>query len=49
MERVDHLEGTVSAMERELTIVRDVNTLFSGQLEEADSYPRRSCMIVTGL
>ena len=49
MERVDHLEGTASAMEGELTIVRDVNTLFSRQLEEADSYPRRSCMIVTGL
>ena len=49
MERVGHLEGTVSAMEGELAVIRNVNTLLSRQLDEADSYSRRSCMIVTGL
>ena len=49
MERVDRLEGTVSAMEGELAVVRNVNTLLSRQLDEADSYSRRGCMIVTGL
>ena len=49
MERVGRLEGTVSAMEGELVVVRNVNTLFSRQLDEADSYSRRLCIIVTGL
>ena len=49
MERVGCLEGTVSAMKGELAAVRNVNTLLSRQLDEADSYCRRSCMIVTGL
>ena len=49
MERVGCLEGTVSAMKGELAAVRNVNTLLSRQLDEADSYSRRSCMIVTGL
>ena len=49
MERVGHLEGSVSAMEGELAVIRNVNTLLSRQLDEADSYSRRSCMIVKGL
>ena len=49
MERVGCVEGTVSAMEGELAVIRNVNTLLSCQLDEADSYSRRSCMIVTGL
>ena len=49
MERVGHLEGSVSAMEGELAVIRNVNTLLSHQLDEADSYSRRSCMIVKGL
>ena len=49
MERVGCLEGTVSAMKGELAAVRNVNTLLSRQLDEADSYSRRSCMIVTDL
>ena len=47
MERVGCLEGTVSAMEGELAVVRNVNTLLSRQLNEADSYSQRACMIVT--
>ena len=49
MERVRRLEGTVSAMEGELAVVRNVNTLLSRQLDETDSNSQRSCMIVTGL
>ena len=49
MERVGRLEGTVSAMEGELAVIRNVNTLLSRQLDEADLYSRRSCVIVTGL
>ena len=49
MERVDHLEGNVSTMKGELAVIQNVNTLLSRQLDEADSYSRRSCMIVTGL
>ena len=50
MERVGEglLEGTVSALEGELAVVRNVNTLLLRQVDEADSYSRRSCMIVTG-
>ena len=49
MEIVCRLEGTASAMEGELAVVRNVNTLLSRQLDETDSYSLRSCMIVTGL
>ena len=49
MERVGRLEGAVSAMEGELAVVRNVNNLHSRQLDEADLYSRRSCMIVMGL
>ena len=49
MERVGCLEGTVSAMEGELAVIRNVNTLLLRQLDEADSYSRRSGMIVMGL
>ena len=49
MERVCRLEGTVSAMEGELAVVRNVNTLLLRQLDETDSNSQRSCMIVTGL
>ena len=45
MERVGCLEGTVSAMEGELAVIRNINNLLSRQLDEADSYSRRSCMI----
>ena len=48
MERVGRLEGTVSTMEGELAVVRNINNLHSRQLDEADLYSRRSCMIVTG-
>ena len=37
------------AMERELAVVRNVNTILSQQLVEADQYFRRLRMIVTGL
>ena len=36
-------------MEGELAVARNVNTILSQQLDEADQYSRRSCMIVTGL
>ena len=49
MEKVDRLEGTVFAMEGELVVVRNVNTLLSRRLDETDSYSQRSCMIITGL
>ena len=49
MERVGRLEGTVSAMEGELAVIRNVNTLLLRQLDKADSYSQISCMIVTGL
>ena len=49
MQRLGRLEVTVSAMEGERAIVRNVNTFLSRQLDEEDSYSRRSCMIVTGL
>ena len=49
MERADCLEGTVSAMEGELAVIRNINTLLLCQLDEADSYSRGSCMIVMGL
>ena len=42
MERVDRLEGTVSAMEGELAVIRNMNTLLSRQLDEADSCSRRA-------
>ena len=45
MEEVDHLEGTVSAIEAELVVVWNVNTFLSRQLYEADRCCRRSCMI----
>ena len=38
MERVGHLEGTVSVMEGELAVIRNINTLLSCKLDEADSY-----------
>ena len=38
-----------SAMGGGLALVRNVNIIFLRQLDEADSYSRRSCMIVTGL
>ena len=49
MERVGRLEGSVSVMEGELAVVRNVNILLSRHLDEADSYSRRSCTIVTSL
>ena len=36
-------------MEGELAVARNVNTILSQQLDEADQYSRRSCMIVMGL
>ena len=36
-------------MEVELAAARNVNTILSQQLDEADQYCRRSCMIVTSL
>ena len=38
MERVGRLEGTVSVMEGELAVIRNINTLLSCKLDEADSY-----------
>ena len=38
MERVGRLEGTVSVMEGELAVIRNINNLLSCQLDEADSY-----------
>ena len=49
MERVGHLEGTVSVMEGELAVILNVNTLPSRQLDDVDSYSRKSWMIVTDL
>ena len=49
MERVGHLEGTVSVMEGELAVILNVNTLHSCQLDDVDSYSRKSWMIVTDL
>ena len=36
-------------MEGELAVVRNINTVLSQQLDEADQYSQRSCTIVTGL
>ena len=36
-------------MEGELAVVRNVDTVLSRQLDEADTYFRRFCMIVMGL
>ena len=47
LDRLGRVEATVSAMEGELAVVRNVNTILSQQLDEADQYSRRSCMIVT--
>ena len=41
LDRLERLEGTVSAMEGELAVVRNVNTILSQQLDEADQYSRR--------
>ena len=49
LDRLGRLEGTVSAMEGELAVVKNVNTILSQQLDEVDQYSRRSCMVVTGL
>ena len=49
MNTVDHLERTTSAMEGELAVERNVNTLLSHQLNVADSYYQRSSMIIKGL
>ena len=49
LDRPGRLEATVSAMEGELAAVRTVNTILSQQLDEANQYSQRSCMIVTGL
>ena len=49
LDRLGRLEGTVAAMEGELAVIRNVNMILSQQLDEADQYSRRSCMIVTGL
>ena len=46
MDRVGRLEGTASAMQGELPVIRIVNTLLSPQLDETHSCSRRSCMIV---
>ena len=46
IERVSRLEGTVSVMEGELAVVRNVNTLLLCQLDDTDSYSQKSCMIV---
>ena len=35
MEKVGRLEGTVSAMEGDIAVIRNVNTLLSRQLNEA--------------
>ena len=49
LDRLGRLEATVSAMEGELAVVRNVNAILSQQLGEADQYSQRLCMIVTGL
>ena len=49
LDRLERLEGTVSAMEVELAAARNVKTILSQQLDEADQYCRRSRMIVTSL
>ena len=49
MERIYYLERTVYAMEGELAVAQNINTLLLHQLDGADSYSQRSCMIVTGL
>ena len=49
LDRLGRLEATVSAMEGELAVVRNVNTILSQQLDEVDPYSRRLCMIVTDL
>ena len=49
MDRLGTLKGTVSAMEGELAVVINMNALLSQQLDEADQYSQRSCMIVMGL
>ena len=36
-------------MEGELAVVINMNALLSQQLDEADQYSQRSCMIVMGL
>ena len=49
LDRLGRLKGTVAAMEGELAVVRNANTILSQQLDEADQYSRRSCMVVMGL
>ena len=49
LDSLGRLEGTVSAMYGELAVVRNVNTILSQQLDEAEQYSRRSCMVVMGL
>ena len=49
LDRLERLEGAVSAMEVELAAARNVKTILSQQLDEADQYCRRSRMIVTSL
>ena len=49
MDRQGRLKGTVSAIEGELAVVRNANTILSPQLDKADEYSRRSCMILTVL
>ena len=49
LERVGRLEGTVSAMEGKLAVVRNVNMTLSRKMDEADQYHWRLCMIVMGL
>ena len=49
LDRLGRLEATVSAMEGELAVVRNVNMILSRQLDKAYQYSQRSCMIVTGL
>ena len=41
LDRLRRLEGIVSAMEGELAVVRNDNTILSEQLDEADQYSRR--------
>ena len=45
LDRLGRLEATVSAMEGELAAVRTVNTILSQQLDEANQYSQRSCMM----
>ena len=49
LDRLGRLEATLSAMEGELAVVRNANTILSQQLDEDDQYSRRLCMTVTGL